>query len=130
MAPGVTVFQVTHPKPVSWTSLLLPIKKAIEDSSSSSQAVQIIPYADWISTLKRKSAECEIAEASDALTVASKNPAMKLLDFYESLKSQGEKGLRIRMDMANTLRSSKTLRSLEPIQNEWIAGWVKEWINV
>jgi thioester reductase-like protein/acyl carrier protein len=126
---GVSVFQIVHPNPVPWSSLLLLIKKTLEASSSSSEPIKIVPYTDWISTLKAKSAEVENVGNVDAVTVARKNPAMKLLDFYENLQYQGKGGLRMKLSMEKTLRSSKTLRGLEPLRDEWVTGWVKEWIS-
>jgi hypothetical protein len=126
---GLSVFQIVHPNPVPWSSLLLPIKKTLEASSSFSEPIKIVPYTDWISTLKAKSADFENVGNVDAVTVARKNPAMKLLDFYESLQYQGKGGLRMKLSMEKTLRSSKTLRGLEPLRDEWVTGWVKEWIS-
>jgi thioester reductase-like protein len=123
-----SVFQVVHPNPVSWSSLLLPIKKTLEASCSSSESIRVVPYAEWISILKDKSAEAEEIGSFDTMTLARKNPAMKLLDFYESLQYQGN-GLRMKLSMEKTLSSSKILQELEPLKNEWITGWVKEWIS-
>jgi thioester reductase-like protein len=126
---GASVFQVVHPNPVSWSSLLLPINKALEASNSSSEPIRVVSYTEWISTLKDKSAEAEKVGNVDAVMLAQKNPAMKLLDFYESLQYQGNGGLRMKLSMEKTLRSSKTLQGLEPLRNEWITGWVSEWMN-
>jgi len=127
---GASVFQIVHPKPVTWSSLLLPIKQVLGTSSSSSGLIEIIPYTDWLSRLKKKSGEAEKSGNMDAVTVARMIPAMKLLDFYETLQYQGDKGLRMKLAMEQTLLASKTLRGLEPLKNEWITGWVKEWISV
>jgi thioester reductase-like protein len=128
--PGVSVFQVVHPNPIPWSSLLSPIIKTLEASSSTHQAVKIVPYTDWLSALKAKSAEAENGGQVEAATLARKNPAMKLLDFYESLQYQGEGGLRMKLSMEKTLKHSKTLRELEHLKEEWITGWVKEWMSV
>lgn len=127
---GVSVFHITHPKPVPWSSLLTPIKSTLEASSRSSEPIKIIPYADWLSTLKAKSAEAdEGGNSINSEALVRKNPAMKLLDFYDSLLYQGEAGLRMKLAIEKTLQCSETLRGLEPIENEWMSGWVREWIS-
>ncbi|KAF2203122.1 ochratoxin A non-ribosomal peptide synthetase [Delitschia confertaspora ATCC 74209] len=125
-----SVFQIVHPNPVSWSSVLTPVKKILQESSSSSQVpIKIVPYADWLSTLKAMSIEAETVGSVDAETIARKNPAMKLLEFYETLQEQGNRGLRTKLSMEKTMGSSKALRELEPLRDEWITGWVKEWIR-
>ncbi|KAH7092027.1 ochratoxin A non-ribosomal peptide synthetase [Paraphoma chrysanthemicola] len=124
-----SIFHVVHPNPVSWSSLLEPIKKGLEASPSSVGPIKIVPYAHWLSTLKTKSAEEEKAGNIDAATLAEMNPAMHLLEFYEKLQYQGQGGVRVKLSIENTLSCSETLKSLQPLKEEWVAGWVKEWIG-
>jgi thioester reductase-like protein len=125
----VSANHVIHPNPVLWSSLLSPIQKAIQESTSSSQPIKIVSYADWLSTLKTKTAEAENEAGLDHAQLAQKNPAMKLLEFYEDLATSGE-GVSKNLALEETMKGSKTLRELEPLRDEWVTGWVKEWVRL
>jgi thioester reductase-like protein len=127
---NVSANHIVHPKPVLWSSLLQSISKAIEEATLSSQPIKVVSYADWVSTLKTKTSEAENEAGLDPAQLAQKNPAMKLLEFYESLAGSGEGALRQRLALEETMKGSKTLRELEPLKDEWVTGWVREWIEL
>jgi thioester reductase-like protein len=126
----VSANHVVHPNPVLWSSLLEPIRKAIQESTSSSQPIKVVSYSDWLSTLKIKTAEAESEAGLDHAQLAQRNPAMKLLEFYEGLATSGEGALRQNLALEETMKGSKTLRELEPLRDEWVTGWVKEWVRL
>ncbi|KAF1940667.1 ochratoxin A non-ribosomal peptide synthetase [Clathrospora elynae] len=124
---GVSVNQIVHPKPVSWSSLLQPIQKAIEDSVPLSTPIEIVTYPDWLSILKSRTAEAESDTNVDHAMLVQRNPAIKLLGFYED---SSDKLLKLTLSIENTMKASKTLRDLEPLRDEWVTGWVKEWVSI
>lgn len=126
---GVSIFQVTHPKPVPWSSLLIPIKNTLETSSGIVEPIKIVPYVEWLSKLKVKSTEADEKANLDHEELVRKNPAMKLLDFYNSLQDQGNAQLSKKLAMDKTLQFSERLRELQSIDSKWVSGWVKEWMS-
>lgn len=126
--PGSTVFNVVHPKPLQWSAILPRIKGTLDASIEPEQRIAIVGYAEWLSRLRQKNAEGEESGASGALSLAEKLPAVKLIDFYESLQQAGTGGLGTSFAMDATLKMSKTLRDLESLQDEWFDGWIKEWL--
>jgi thioester reductase-like protein len=127
---NVSANHVVHPTPVLWSSLLKTVQKAIEDSLPSSQPIQIVPYADWLSMLKIKTSEAESEAGLDHAQLAQRNPAMKLLEFYEGLADSGKGALRQNLALEVTMKGSKTLRELEPLRDVWVTGWVTEWVKL
>jgi hypothetical protein len=61
-------------------------------------------------------------------TLAARNPALKLLPFYESLCDKpATDGLNKPMCTDKTSNASVAFKGLETLKDEWICGWVKEW---
>jgi thioester reductase-like protein/acyl carrier protein len=125
---GMPVFQVVHPKPIPWSSVVMTIKDALEDSQTPN-SIGIVPFDGWISAIKETNNGSENPAGDDDVTLAHQNPALKLLPFYESLRHQGTGGLRKSLCMEKTLDASKILKDLQPLKDEWITGWVKEWVD-
>ena len=128
-ANGVTIYQVTHPKPVSWSKLLPAIQTGLKESGVTSD-LPVISYLDWYAQLKAKSAEAEEStDQSNAALLAHNNPAMKLIDFFWGVQYQGDAGLRMQLAMDKTLQVSPILRDMEQLKPEWVTGWTKDWMR-
>jgi thioester reductase-like protein len=120
------VYHITHPKPVAWSSLVPSIRSSLPNGKE----LKLVPYQDWVALLKSKTAEAEADSSLDAATLAHRNPAMKLLGFFESLLEQGEiGGVRTELSLEKTVQGSKILRELEPIKGEWMEAWVRGWME-
>ncbi|EFQ93029.1 hypothetical protein PTT_09722 [Pyrenophora teres f. teres 0-1] len=125
----VRVNHIIHPTPTPWVDLLPVIQRTLS-SSSPQNPISIIPYAEWLALLKYKTAEAEKDTEVDHTALAMRNPAMKLLDFYEGLlRESGARTLGVKLDMQRTMGESEMLRSLEPLRGEWVEGWVREWMS-
>jgi len=128
----VSVNHIVHPTPKPWAQLLPVIQDTLASSSKHASAtpVSLIPYPEWVALLKQKTQEAEKDSQLDHAALAQRNPAMKLLDFYEGLLDEGgDQTLGIKLDMDKTMGESDKLRALEPLKDEWVAGWVKEWMG-
>jgi thioester reductase-like protein len=119
----ISVYQVVHPNPVPWKSLLRIIKITVEGSTS--EEIEVVAYKDWVQILKDKSAQAQPGSTIDA----SRNPAIKLLEFYESMEHRGNPSLQLKLSMDKTIKASRSLATLESLKEEWIVGWVKEWLQ-
>jgi hypothetical protein len=121
---GTTIHHITHPKPIEWSSLFPVIQRALPGPD-----LKVVPYTDWVIRLKTKTVEAEKDATLDAATLAHRNPAVKLLEFFESLQHQSEtNGVRTQLALDRTLEYSQTLKEMVPIRQEWMHAWVQNWL--
>jgi hypothetical protein len=81
----------------------------------------MVGLTEWLDRLRDSTISAETQP------ILEQNPAVKLLDFYEQLASDstGPKEFSIE----KTIKVSKTLQDLSPIQPEWIQGWIRDWVS-
>lgn len=123
--------KVYHPlniHPVTWDSVR-PILSA-KLSSILGKQIETLPAEMWLKKIRNNFES--IAESQETLDEAKfevflrKNPAVKLLGFYEEMfRNRTENRLQTR----NTANASAKLRSLGAIKDEWIQKWVNEWVS-
>ncbi|KAG8165060.1 hypothetical protein KVR01_005335 [Diaporthe batatas] len=101
------VYHVVNPRPTRWEELVPVIAEILG-------GVKVVPLESWVAALR------ESAPKTDNLTL---NPAVKILDFYESLVG----GKSIHLDTENTVQHSTTLGGLGPISGSMMERWVKQW---
>jgi thioester reductase-like protein len=130
---GVEIFHAVNPHPVTWESLLPTVKKTLEatlllEDGASARPVELVPLSTWINRLQNSAAAVTASktprESSDILY---RNPGIKLLDFYKSLAIE-ESAPRCKFAIEKTSEASQSLRNLEAICKEWMAGWIKDWV--
>lgn len=132
--PGnTTIFQIQHPKSIPWSNVLETIKSTIQETMQ--KGVDIVPYAQWLDLVKAQATQTDKLSIAEQEASSARNPAVKLLDFFESLQNGKERGHRDegdrkRLVMDKTLQSSRVLTDLEPIRHEWIEGWTEDWLSV
>ncbi|KAI1213865.1 uncharacterized protein F4807DRAFT_203056 [Annulohypoxylon truncatum] len=105
---GATVYHAVNPQRTSWAILVATVARYL--------GLKTISWDEWIRTLR------ESAPKTEDL---SRNPAIKILEFFESLTSQGEES--IVLDTRETTRVSQTLASLKPVHEEWMENWMRQW---
>ena len=116
------VYHVVNPSPVSWSSILPVVTKHLGRSGAK---VEVVSLSTWTDRLH--------ATASSSLEDIHNNPAIKLLDFFEETsqhqQQQQEKTCHPQptFDMTNSLERSKTLSGLDPVSQEWMAVWMRQW---
>lgn len=89
--------------------------------------IEIVPLRVWIAKV-RKEAESTVdnGENVDLEAALRRNPAAKLIDFYEDLASS-EKVSTNQLEFLETLKLSKAMQGLEPVKGEWVRKWIREW---
>ncbi|KAI1076050.1 acetyl-CoA synthetase-like protein [Whalleya microplaca] len=113
---GAKVYNLTNPTPVSWTDLL----PALLEAGIASETVE---FEEWIARVERSS---HVEHAHEK--ALEENPAVKLLDFYRSLRPrEGEDEDDYSWCVDNTLDASPTARALKPVNKEWMKLWVERW---
>ncbi|CAI7663889.1 unnamed protein product [Penicillium manginii] len=113
-----------HPK--TWEDIAPTVYEAL--TLSGGKVLEKIPLSDWIQRV-RKNMEAASDEdgGSDEMLRKNleKNPAAKLLDFFESLDSTPAQNA---LDTQNTAARSDKLRAIDGVKEKWIRKWIGEWI--
>ncbi|KAL1857402.1 hypothetical protein Daus18300_010375 [Diaporthe australafricana] len=121
---GAMVYNLCNPHPAPWHELLTAV------TNKPGGRLEVVPPATWLDTLRESTQELENDD-----DLIAKNPAVKLVDFFEKLwvahsevdtSSSGGIG-RHPMRIERALEASSTLRSLSPVTLEWMQKWVQEW---
>ncbi|KID70415.1 Male sterility, NAD-binding protein, partial [Metarhizium hybridum] len=124
------VFNVRNAHLTSWRTLLPAITSA---AAAHHLTMNVVPPATWIAALQ---ASVDSDQADNK--AASRNPAVKLLDFFSILWAAELDDLDTNsapassavqpMAIAQALEASPALRKLGPVSSEWMRKWVDEWI--
>ena len=107
-------YHVVNPAIIQWTDLVAGISQALRESAD--KQVESVTFDSWLQALRSCPVTAEEME---------KKPAIKLLDFYEGLNSEG--GSLPRLATKDTEETSEALRSSEAISAELIGAWIKMW---
>ncbi|KAI0423280.1 hypothetical protein F5X98DRAFT_369287 [Xylaria grammica] len=107
---GATVYHAVNPHHTTWRELLPTITRHL----SQGKAVEVVSLKTWVDALKGSAARAESIAA---------NPAMKLIDFFESLVG----GSTTVFKTERTLDASPTLSTIGPIQDSWMDIWMRQW---
>ncbi|KAA6414504.1 MAG: hypothetical protein FRX48_01253 [Lasallia pustulata] len=111
-SPGSSrVYHTVNPRTSTWDSLLPTVDHHLGNNP------KIVPFAAWLKALK---------QSSSTTKDVSLNPAIKLLEFFENLQ-RNEHRPPPTLETAVTVKSSKTLAQLGPVQAEWMERWMKQW---
>ncbi|PYH90761.1 acetyl-CoA synthetase-like protein, partial [Aspergillus ellipticus CBS 707.79] len=111
-----------HPQP--WSAILPLVGNATGLEGKT------VPAAEWV---QRVRADIEsVGKSGDALkeeglaALLEKNPAAKLLEFFEWVMAQDE-GECV-LDTVRTAEKSALLREVEGVKQGWVEKWVGEWL--
>ncbi|KAK6984778.1 acetyl-CoA synthetase-like protein [Favolaschia claudopus] len=118
--PTGKILHLINPRSVPWRTLAAAAVSALDDAP-------IVPYAEWLGRL-----ETAVREQPKSATTALR--ATHLLDFFRSLREERPQeeafGL-MRLDMANALAASKTLRDVDfGLSGKDMEQWMKYWRGV
>jgi hypothetical protein len=109
-------FHFVNPAITHWKALVPAIVEFYAGQSSSSSAMKIVEFSDWLRTLQ-------------SLPVTESNmkevPGIKLLDFYQGLAQ--EEGSLPRMDTHRTVEASETLGGLAAVDSGLMVNWCRQW---
>lgn len=127
------VWHLQNPSEVEWASLIPAVIAMIQ--AKTGKTVELVSAQEWLSGVRKVlettmgSEESESKERAQRLeeTVA-KVPAVKLVDFYESIMSGSERRLEYgRLRMKQTLQESSCLAKMEAVNASWMQKWMEEW---
>lgn len=113
-----SVLHLVHPRPVSWTSLISPIAKALD--------ARQVSYEEWLKSLEQVVSDRSISDVEHM----RRNPALRLLDFFRHVEMDAEReppgaarlDTSVAVQVSNALKS--TMKSLgEADALKWVDNW-------
>lgn len=107
------VYHAVNPKSTTWEALLPSIQAEIGPD------VKTVTLAAWVEAL---TASLSVSTTQKELAA---NPAVKLLDFYESLLASEDAAPRL--ETGETEKASPMLAELGPVKGQWMVKWMKQW---
>ena len=124
------VYHPLNPRKTGWSALKAVVLEELEDRTRT--RLEVIPLRRWIAKV-RQSIENMVDHESEANDVSleralRKLPAAKLLDFYEELAAN-ENAPANQLETSEALKLSATMRGMEPVKDEWMRKWIREWFG-
>lgn len=108
----VVVHHVVNPHSVSWDALAA----AVSNLLSAAENVELVSLEEWVASLRGTATKTEDIE---------RNPAVKLLDFFETfLESLDDPPF---LDTQEATKLSPTMAKLNPVNEIWMGNWIGQW---
>lgn len=121
------VYHVLNPHPVPWPSLLPTVLDSLKPSAPN---LETVPFSAWVSALSEHAPTATTMDDDDP-TSLDRNPALKLLAFYQSAQKSGGGDGQVSsfegFEMTRTVQRSEGLRELGSVREEWMRGWMEGW---
>lgn len=105
------VFHAVNPHHTTWPSLLPAVQERLSDIP-----LEVVPLEEWVNALRESAARTEDIDI---------NPAIRLLDFYESLLGDSDYH-KLGFETLETVRESRELAGLEAVRPEWMKLWLEQ----
>ncbi|KAK5055282.1 hypothetical protein LTR84_013032 [Exophiala bonariae] len=122
------VFHAVNPQIVSWADILPTVQQTLGQPG---QRIGTVPYSEWVDRLHSSSVFPTVNEgAAISEDFIFNNPGIKLLNFYESLRGSDATRTLARLDIVRTSKVSKSLSGLDPVNAEWVKGWIEGWLAI
>ncbi|KAL8789313.1 MAG: hypothetical protein Q9213_001236 [Squamulea squamosa] len=106
------VYHAVNPHRSTWQSLLPTIQSYFGDKS-----LEVVSLQGWVNALR--------VSAAPTLDVHL-NPAIRLLDFYQSLADGSSKVNHV-FETTETVERSQQLKSLKAVEPDWMKLWLEQW---
>ncbi|KAJ7153064.1 putative aminoadipate reductase [Mycena crocata] len=119
-----SVFNVVHPKPVSWNLLMGTMRDIILAQKKVSAELRLVPFSEWFAAL----------EFASKCAPADYIPGIKLLDFFHSLAKASAEGAGssefggIDFSTEKIQAISSAVKNAQAISEEHVAAWIRYWI--
>jgi thioester reductase-like protein len=114
-AKGARVFNLVNPTPAKFADLIPAIKAYFLEKYA--KDIDNTAFKEWLELLKSK-------DASDP-KVLEELPALKIVDFFESIKGEG--GMGGGFETTGSQEVSASMRDLRPVTGDWMNVWLAQW---
>ncbi|KAJ5355196.1 NRPS-like enzyme [Penicillium cataractarum] len=124
----VNVYHPLNLHPTTWSSIIATIADELSQISGGKH-MESVDLSEWVQRVRQDietsgGSQRKVGE-SDLRALLEKNPAAKLIEFFEGVVSVQSENI---LDTQGTASFSEKLRSIEGIKEEWIRKWVREWM--
>ena len=110
-AESARVYHVVNPRTFSWKSLIPAVNEICNLGN-----LTIVPFGEWIKALRKSAPETFEKQEIE------KNPAIKLLDFFEDLP----RAKIPKLSTVETQKRSRRLREMGPVKPEDMKRWMQQ----
>lgn len=125
---SVEVFHPLNLNPISWEKMVPIVTDEL--TRGTGKSVETVQLSEWVQRVRQ---DIETARGTrkgvedNTLQVSlERNPAAKLLDFFEGLTTANSDS---HLDTQNTAKASRKLRDIDAVKEEWIRKWIGEWME-
>ncbi|KAI0860092.1 NAD(P)-binding protein [Xylaria cubensis] len=108
---SASVYHAINPHHTTWGELLPIVSRRLNQGK---EVVEVVSLEAWTDALR------DSASKTDNIAA---NPAIKLLDFFESLVDTGATSL----STESTVQISPTLSTIGPVKDDWMDNWLTQW---
>ncbi|GMG06595.1 unnamed protein product [Aspergillus oryzae] len=122
---SVKVYHPVNPRPLDWEAVRPFVVEAL--SKTSGETVDTIPFQDWVQRVRQDIETGAKLNDGELQALLARNPAAKLLQFFEGIMSQTER--ENVLDTRLTVQLSEKLQAVDAVKPEWIQKWVEEWLQ-
>ncbi|KAE8363507.1 hypothetical protein BDV27DRAFT_129836 [Aspergillus caelatus] len=122
---SVKVYHPVNPRPLNWEAIRSTVAEAL--SKVSGKTVDTIPFQDWVQRVRQDIESGSKLNDGELQALLARNPAAKLLEFFEGIMSQTER--ENVLDTRLTVQLSDKLRAVDAVTPAWIHKWVAEWLQ-
>lgn len=127
--PGcVNVYHPLNLHTKTWSSIIAVVADELSRISGG-KTFETVSLLEWVQRVRRDietAGESQKAVGeSDLQALLDRNPAAKLIGFFEGLASMQPDNV---LDTHVTAEVSEKLRAVEGIKEEWVRKWVREWM--
>lgn len=118
-------YHLDNPKSSKWSSLVPVVQEQFSSPGNTEpqtngelekRALKAVSFDEWVELLEES--------GRDSNVDVTKNPGLKLLDFY---KAMCKAGAGARLDTTETMKCSESMKSLKAVDGEWMRLWLKQW---
>lgn len=111
---GLKHYNLVNPSEGSWSSLVPSITNYLS-STNTNQKLEPVSFQAWLKALQASATQTDEVR---------KNPAVKILDFYEGMNGGGDEA---KLETEQTVASSRVMRDMTAVGPEWMETWLRQW---
>lgn len=111
---GAGMLNISNPRPTPWTELSAVVQQDL--TTNDGRPLELIKMRDWVNRL------------TDSKQSAELNPAVKLIEYFETHLSGN--GIRCRLGLDKTMELSSGLKELPPVDEKSLRLYLSHWKKV
>ncbi|KAJ6002607.1 acetyl-CoA synthetase-like protein [Penicillium sp. IBT 35674x] len=122
---ALNFYHLVNLHPQTWKEIRPIVTEAL--GKVCGKSLETIPEREWVLRVRQGVELPSQAGEMELQLQLSKNPAAKLLEFFETAMAQTTP--ENVLDVQGTAQVSEKLREVDAVKPEWIQKWVQEWLH-